>query len=183
MGWTKGGEERYVVSLGTSNPAELGAADRDNKDPSSLGPTVDGSGLGVLSRVSATPTGEEQPQLEPNQSSPSLPMLSPHATAKSSGDEGPAQSGTVESEVETATASQITKHKGHVPEEEVPTEHMTAQGTGAKAVRSLSKMVGGERGEESGDTGIESPTTISKSGGALTGTYVANSCGKFPNRR
>lgn len=169
VGWTKGGGGRGVVSQ-ESNPAELGAADRD-KDDSSLDPTVDGSNLdGASTSVSITPAGEEKPN-----HSPSLPMSSPHATAASSGDGGPELSGTVQAAVENTTANQNMKHEGGVPGEGVSTERMTAQGTGTKAVRSLSRMGGGGGGEELDEMGT-APTAI-LSGGAL------NSRGKLPSSR
>lgn len=182
VGWTKGEGKRDVVSQGTetlNNPADLGAADRDKKDASSLGPAIDGSDLdGAFASVTVTPAGEEA-QLEPNQSSPSLPMPLPLATTISSGDDGPVPSGTAEEAVENTNASQNMKHDVDAPGEGVSMEHMTAQGTGTKAVRSLSRKSGGGGGEESDETGRKAPTTTSKSGGALTGTFMANSCGKL----
>eukprot|EP00903_Cladosiphon_okamuranus_P016097 g14858.t2 len=130
--------------------------------------TPAGFGSVTSPEMTVTPT-------EPHQSSPSQPMLPPHETTVPSGHDGPVSSGTVEAEVEHATASQITGLKWDVPGGGVPTERMTAQGTGTKAVRSLSRMVGGGGEGESGDTGIEASTTIFKVGGALTDTNVVNS--------
>lgn len=191
VGWAKGGGGCDVVSKGIktlSNPTELGASDRENKVTSSLGPTggsdVDGSDVdGTSANESVTPAGEEEAQLKAKHASPSLPKSSPHATTVSPGGDGLVPSGMVEAVVESANGDQNTKYEGGVPGEGVPTEHRPAQGTGTKAVRSLSRMGGGGREEESGEKGREAPTTISEGGGALTGTYVANSCGKFPSRR
>lgn len=187
VGWTRGAGERGVSSQGTkalSNPAELGAADRENTDASSLDPTVDGSCLdGVFASAAATATGEEEAHFKPGQASPSLTTSSPHATTVSSANDGPVPSGTMKAVVKHTDASQNTKHEEGSPGGEVPMGLMTAQGTGTKAVRSLSRTGGGEGGEEVGGMGREAPATISESGGAFTSTYVANSCGELPSRR
>lgn len=182
VGWTRSGGERDVVSQGTktlSNPAVLAAADRENTDASSLGLTVDGSGLdGAFVSATVTPTGEEEASFERNQPSPPVTTSSPHVTTISSGDDGPVPSGTIEAVVNDT--SHNTKHEGGEPGGGGPMDHMTAQGTGTKAVRSLSRMGGGEGGEASGEMSREAPTT---SGGALASTCVASSCGKLPSWR
>eukprot|EP00752_Nemacystus_decipiens_P011329 g10067.t1 len=89
--------------------------------------------------------------------------------------DSPVPSGTMEAVLEHTNATQSTKNEGDVPGGE-PMEHMMAQGNSTRAVRSLLRMGGGRGEEESGATGREALTTTSKTGGALTGTYVANSC-------
>ncbi len=179
------GGERDVVSRrkeALSGPTEQGAGNKEDGNSSPSTPVVDagaGPGAGADAGIEGwqmTRAGEEEAHLNRRGSSlPTPPLPSPSERG------GPVPSDVLDEVALVEDAHQDTTQESRAARG-VGAEQVTAQGTGAKAVRSLSRGGGGGGGEGSIEIGADTPETAFESEDLLSGAHAANSCGEIRRR-